>query len=588
MLDVRRACVDVGGSALTVARIEYSRRMGNPPAARALILAVDDDPAVGRAIERDLRHRYGSRHRVLLANSGEAGLGIVEQVVRRGEPVALLIADQRMPEMSGVDFLSRALKMAPQAKRVLLTAYADTEAAIRAINEVRLDHYLMKPWTPPEARLYPVLDDVLEDWEAASAARLSEPGLRLVGHRFSADAHATRDFLARNGVAYRWVDIADPEARQLMAAARLEDAQVPVLVFEDGVTLVKPTQSEIAARIGLRTEAELPFYDLVIVGGGPAALAAAVYGASEGLRTLLVERCAAGGQAGQSSRIENYLGFPSGLSGAELARRATAQAQRLGAEMLTTREVLALRENGPLRVVTLDGGEELGCQSVLVATGVHYSRLEAPGVEALTGSGVYYGAAPAEAAAVEGEDVVVVGGANSAGQAIVDLATRARWVTVLSRAEGLEKSMSRYLIERIRSLPNVEVRTQAVVAEASGENRLEELTVAVAGHEERVPATAAFVFIGARPQTEWLGDTLARDARGFIVSGPAVRRIKGRHRWRLKRDPFPLETSMPGVFVAGDVRDQSIKRVASAVGEGSMSVQLVHHYLGGMVTPAVP
>ena len=330
--------------------------MATPPAVRALILAVDDDPAVGRAIERDLKHRYGARHRVLLADSGEAGLGIVEQIVRRGEPVALLVADQRMPGMSGVEFLAQALKMAPQAKRVLLTAYADTEAAIRAINELRLDHYLMKPWSPPEARLYPVLDDLLEDWEADSAARLAEPGLRLVGHRFSAEAHATRDFVARNGVPYRWLDIADPEARRLMAAARLDDAQLPVLVFEDGETLVRPSQSEIAARIGLRTAAELPFYDLVILGGGPAGLAAAVYGASEGLRTLLVERHAAGGQAGQSSRIENYLGFPAGVSGADLARRATTQAQRLGAEMLTAREVLAIRENGPSRVVTLDGG----------------------------------------------------------------------------------------------------------------------------------------------------------------------------------------------------------------------------------------
>jgi thioredoxin reductase (NADPH) len=559
--------------------------MTSPTVARALLLAVDDDPAVGRAVERDLRHRYGARHRVLLADSGEAGLGIVEQIVRRGEPVALLVADQRMPGMSGVEFLSRALKIAPQAKRVLLTAYADTEAAIRAINELHLDHYLMKPWTPPEDRLYPVLDDVLEDWEADFAARLSEPGLRLVGHRFSADAHATRDFLARNGVPYRWLDVADPEAGQLLAAAQLDDTRLPVLVFDDGVALAQPSQGEIAARVGLRTEAELPFYDLVIVGGGPAALAAAVYGASEGLRTLLVERHAAGGQAGQSSRIENYLGFPAGLSGADLARRATAQAQRLGAEMLTTREVLAIRENGPSRVVTLDGGEELGCHSVVIATGVHYTRLEAPGLEELTGSGIYYGAAPAEAAAVAGEEIAVIGAANSAGQAVVDLATRASRVKLLCRGDGLERSMSRYLIERVEALTNVELVTNAVVTGASGEGRLEELTVAIEGREERLSLTAAFVFIGARPQTDWLGDTVARDERGFILSGAAVRRIDGRHRWRLERDPLPLETSLPGVFVAGDVRDQSIKRVASAVGEGSMSVQLVHQYLGGVLTP---
>lgn len=559
--------------------------MASPAPARALILAVDDDPAVGRAIERDLRHRYGTRHRVLLGGSGEAGLDIVEQIVRRGEPVALLVADQRMPGMSGVEFLARALKVAPDAKRVLLTAYADTEAAIRAINELRLDHYLMKPWSPPEARLYPVLDDLLEDWEADSAARLSEPGLRLVGHRFSAEAHAARDFVARNGVPYRWLDVADPEASGLLAAARLDDTELPVLFFEDGETLVRPTQGQIAARIGLNTEAQLPFYDLVILGGGPAGLAAAVYGASEGLRTLLVERHAAGGQAGQSSRIENYLGFPSGLSGADLARRAAIQARRLGAEMLTAREVLAIRENGPSRVVTLDGGEEIGCHSVVVATGVHYSRLDAPGVDALTGSGIYYGAAPAEAAAVEGEDVVVVGAANSAGQAVVDLATRARTVRVLCRGDGLEKSMSHYLIERIRALANVEVMTRAVVTAASGEDRLEELTVAVDGGETRLPVTAAFIFIGARPETDWLGDAVARDDAGFIVSGAPVRRVAGRHRWPMERDPLPLETSLPGVFVAGDVRDQSIKRVASAVGEGSMAVQLVHQYLGGVLTP---
>jgi thioredoxin reductase (NADPH) len=556
--------------------------METSPAAHALILAVDDDPAVGRAIERDLKHKYGSGYRVVLADSGEAGLGTVEQIVRRGEPVALLVADQRMPGMTGVEFLGRALRIAPQAKRVLLTAYAETDAAIQAINELRLDHYLMKPWSPPETNLYPVLDDLLEDWEADSAARLAEPGLRLVGHRFSAEAHAARDFLARNGVPYRWLDAAGTEARTLMAATGLDERDVPFLAFEDGETLVRPSQSAIAARIGLHTQAELPFYDLLILGGGPAGLAAAVYGASEGLKTLLVEQHGAGGQAGQSSLIENYLGFPKGLSGADLARRATAQARRLGAEMLTAREAVALRENGPSRVVTLAGGEEIGSHSVLIATGVHYSRLEATGVPALTGSGIYYGAAP-EAAEVEGEDVAVVGAANSAGQAAVALATKARRVTVLCRGEGLESSMSHYLLERIRSLPNVEVKSRAVVTAASGEGRLEELTIAVGGRGERLPVTGAFVFIGAKPLTDWLGDTVALDAAGFIVSGASVQRIDGRHRWRLDRDPLILETSLPGVFVAGDVRDQSIKRVASAVGEGSMAVQLVHQYLGGLV-----
>ena len=557
-------------------------------APRPLILAVDDDPAVGRAIERDLRRRYGERHRVLLADSGEAALGIVEEIVRRGEPVALLVADQRMPGMSGVEFLSAALRTAPGARRVLLTAYADTEVAIRAINEIHLDHYLLKPWDPPELRLYPVLDDLLDDWEADAAARVAEPGLRLLGHRFSADAHATRDFLARNGIPYRWLDVDDAEAQSLLAASRTDDGLLPVLVFEDGEALVRPSQGEIASRVGLHTDAQLPFYDLVIIGGGPAGLAAAVYGSSEGLRTLLVERHAAGGQAGQSSRIENYLGFPAGLSGSDLARRATAQALRLGAEMLAAREVTGIRENGPSRVVELAGGEEIGCHAVIVASGVHYARLDAPGVEALTGSGVYYGAAPGEAAAVEGEDVVVVGAANSAGQAAIDLASRARRVTVLCRAERLEKSMSHYLVERIRTIENIEVRTRTAVAAAFGQDRLRELSVVSDGAEDRLAVSAAFVFIGARPQTTWLDGVLARDDAGFIVSGPALRRVGGRHRWSMERDPFPLETSLPGVFVAGDVRDQSTKRVASAVGEGSMAVQLVHQYLGGVLPAAAP
>ena len=543
---------------------------------------MDDDPAVGRSIERDLRRKYGSRHRVLLAGSGEAGLEMVEEIVRRGEPVALLVADQRMPGMSGVEFLTGAIRTAPHAKRVLLTAYADTDAAITAINEVRLDHYLMKPWSPPEERLYPVLDDLLEDWEAEAASRVAEPGLRLVGHRFSADAHATRDFLARNGVPYRWVDVAEAEAATLLAAVHGDETELPLLVFEDGHALVRPTQAEVAARIGLHTEADLPFYDLVILGGGPAGLAAAVYGASEGLRTLLVERHATGGQAGQSSRIENYLGFPSGLTGADLARRASAQARRLGAEMLTAREVVGIRENGPARLVELDGGGEIGAHSILVATGVHYARLDAPGVEALTGAGVYYGASPAEAAAVEGEDVAVVGAANSAGQAAIDLAGRARRVTILCRGGSLAKSMSHYLVERIEALPNVEVKVDTTVVGATGEGHLDELEIDTHGERARLPVTAAFVFIGARPQTDWLGGTLARDAQGFIRSGPALRNLEGRMRWTLERDPFPLESSIPGVFVAGDVRDQSIKRVASAVGEGSMAVQLVHNYLGGL------
>ena len=502
--------------------------MGTPPAIRAVILAVDDDPAVGRAIERDLRHRYGSRHRVLLADSGEAGLRLVEQVVRRGEPVALLVADQRMPGMSGVEFLARALKMAPHTKRVLLTAYADTEAAIRAINELRLDHYLMKPWSPPESRLYPVLDDLLEDWEADSAARLAEPGLRLVGHRFSAEAHATRDFVARNGVPYRWLDIADarggpasgrrPARRDGAAGARLRGRGGA------GTALTGRDRGE----------------DRPAHGGGAPVLRPRHPRRRAG-------RAGGGGLRGVRGAADAPRGAPRGgrAGGAELAdrelprvpvrgerRRSRPARGDPGAAPRARRcsppaRCSAIRENGPARVVTLDGGAEIGCHSVLVATGVHYSRLDAPGVEALTGSGVYYGAAPAEAAAVEGEDVVVVGAANSAGQAVVDLATRARRVVVLCRAEGLEKSMSRYLVERIGSLTNVEVMTHAVVTAASGEGRLEELSVEVAGREERLSVTAAFVFIGAQPQTDWLGDAVARDAGGFIVSGPAREADRG-------------------------------------------------------------
>lgn len=552
------------------------------PPARPLILAVDDDPAVGRAIERDLRRRYGSGYRVLLAESGAAGLELVEQIVRRGEQVALLVADQRMPGMSGTEFLAAALRLDRHARRTLLTAYADTDVAIRAINELRLDHYLMKPWDPPESSLYPVLDDLLDDWQAGAAARRAEPGLRIVGHRFSAASHAVRDFVARNGVPYRWLESTDPEAGGLLEAAGLDGERLPVLVFENGESLTAPTPAEIADRLGFRTAAELPFYDLTIVGGGPAGLAAAVYGASEGLRTLLVERHSAGGQAGQSTRIENYLGFPSGLSGADLARRATAQAQRLGAELLTAREVVGLRENGSARAVSLDGGGEIASHSVLIATGVHYRRLDAPGVESLTGAGIYYGAAPAEAAAVAGEDVVVIGAANSAGQAALDLASRAGRVTLLCRGEGIEARMSRYLVERIQELANIEVVPHAQVAAATGNGRLERLSVSVGGDPRDLDVHAAFVFIGASPQTGWLGDAIARDGAGFIPAGPRVAQLEGRHRWPLGRDPHLLETSLPGVFVAGDVRDQSIKRVASAVGEGSMAVQLVHRYLGGI------
>jgi thioredoxin reductase (NADPH) len=556
--------------------------LATPPSPRALILAVDDDASVGRAVERDLRHRYGARHRVLLADSGETGLGVVEQVVRRGEPVALLVVDQRMPGMSGVEFLARALKLAPHAKRVLLTAYADTEAAIRAINELRLDQYLMKPWDPPEERLYPVLDELLEDWEADAAARVSEPGLRLVGHRFSAEAHTARDFLARNGIPYRWLDVADPEACRLMAAARLDGSELPVLVLEDGEALVRPSQSEVATRIGLRTQAELPFYDLVIVGGGPAGLAAAVYAASEGLKTILVEQEAPGGQAGTTSRIENYLGFPAGLSGGDLARRGLAQARRLGAEILSPDQVTGITRTDPYRVVTLAAAGEISCQTVVVATGVSYRQLELPGADVFAGAGIYYGAATTEAVLYRDKEVGVVGGGNSAGQAAVYLSRFAKRVLVMVRTPALS-GMSQYLIDQMAAIPNVEIRFETSVTAVRGEGHLASVTAAGPGGDEELELAAIFVFIGQQPRTDWLEGTVQRDPGGFVITGSGlVEGGKPPAGWGLSREPFLLESSMPGVFVAGDVRQRSVKRIASAVGEGAMAVQFVHQYLAGL------
>lgn len=548
---------------------------------KPVLLSVDDDPEVLRAVERDLRRQYAREFRVLTASSGADALELLRQVVLRGEGVALVLSDQRMPEMSGVEFLGKAAEVVPGAKRVLLTAYADTEAAITAINELHLDHYLMKPWHPPEERLYPVLDDLLGDWEAAALAAAAE-SVRVLGHRWSADCHAVRDFLTRNQVPHRWLDVEGEEGKRLLAAA-VPDGEValPVLVFADGSTLVAPTPAEVAERVGLKTQAELSFYDLVIVGGGPAGLAAAVYGASEGLRTVLVEREASGGQAGQSSRIENYLGFPSGLSGADLARRAIAQATRLGAELLTAQEVTAIEAHGPTRVVRLADGAEIGCHAVLIATGVSYRRLEAGGVERLTGRGIYYGAALGEAAFFAGRDVIVVGGANSAGQAALHLAQTAR-VTLVHRGDSLAKSMSRYLIDRIEGHDNIEVRLETRIVEAHGDENLEGITLATAsGEQERVPADGMFVFIGAEPHTAWLGRLVARSARGFVLAGQQVLAGDngGAPPWPLERAPYLLETNVPGVFVAGDVRDESIKRVASSVGEGAMAVSFIHAYL---------
>jgi thioredoxin reductase (NADPH) len=544
---------------------------------RPALLVVDDEPPVLRAVQRDLRGRFGEEYRVLRAGSGAEAEELMRELRRRGEALALVLADQRMPGMTGVELLESARVVFPKAKRALLTAYADTDAAIAAINRAQIDYYLQKPWDPPEERLYPTLEDLLGDWQADAV--LSDPEARVVGHRFSPGSHEARDFLARNRVPYEWLELErDPEAQRLLDIAGVTADRLPAVFLRDGSVLEAPTPLELAGQLGLPTQAELDFYDLIIVGGGPAGLAAAVYGASEGLRTVLVEREAPGGQAGQSSRIENYLGFPNGLSGADLARRAHDQARRFGAELLTVQEVTGLAARGPQRVVTLAGGEELAGHSVLIATGVAYRRLDAPGVERLEGRGVYYGASLVEAEACKGQTVVVVGGANSAGQAAVYLSRKAGRVLVLVRGDSLEKSMSTYLIEQIAAIENIEVRTRTNVAAAEGDGQLAALRLAGPDGEDEIPAASMFVFIGAAPYTDWVGDRVARDARGFVLAGPDVGAAEG-HRWPLGRDPFLLETTLPGVFVAGDVRHRSIKRVASAVGEGSMSVQFIHQYL---------
>jgi len=541
---------------------------------RPAILAVDDEPAVLAAVARDLRRGFGAAYRILRATSGAEALDTLAELRRRGDQVAMLIADQRMPGMSGTDYLVQARTIVPDAKRVLLTAYADTEAAIAAINEVALDYYLLKPWDPPEEQLFPVVEDLLTTWEAGAA--LEAGGVRVIGHRFSRDSHELRDFLARNRVPMRWLDVErDGEARELLQVAGVAADRLPVALLEDGAVLERPTVLELAERLGVAGQPAQDHYDLVIVGGGPAGLAAAVYGASEGLRTVMVEREAPGGQAGTSSRIENYLGFPAGLSGSDLARRATDQARRLGAELLTVQDAVALRVEGAGRLVGLSGGGELSAHCVLVASGVSYRQLDAPGFAELTGAGVYYGAAVTEAQACRDQHVVVVGGANSAGQAAVKFSEFAGRVTILVRGASLERSMSHYLIQQIAERGNIDVRTGSQAVAAEGDGRLHALRVRDAGGEAALEADACFVFIGASPHTDWLAGVVARDDRGFILAGPDAKAAG----FPLDRDPFPLETTVPGVFVAGDVRARSIKRVASAVGEGSMAVSLVHQYL---------
>ncbi len=552
---------------------------------KPVLLTVDDDPEVLRAIERDLRIRYADRYRILRAESGATAIRSLETLKRRHESVALFLADQRMPEMSGVDFISRAINLYPEAKRVLLTAYADTDAAIQAINHARIHHYLLKPWDPPEEQLYPVLDDLLEDWQANH--RPAFAGVRVLGHRWSPRSYAIRDFLARNQLPYRWLDVEaaerDKEVREALEIVQRDSLTLPATIFQDGSALSDPSQADLAAKLGLRTNATTSFYDLLIVGGGPAGLAAAVYGASEGLTTVMIEREAPGGQAGMSSRIENYLGFPSGLSGADLARRAVAQARRFGVEILAPQEVCNLRIEGGSKFVKLSDGNEIGAKALVIATGVSYRKLNVPGLERLQGAGVYYGAAMTEAATCKDEDVYIVGGANSAGQAAMFFSKYARRVIMLVRGASLTLSMSQYLIEQIKETPNIHVEYNSHVTEAFGSERLEGLSIlcSTSGEKQTVPAASLFIFIGAAPRTDWLGGVVDRDEKGFILTGRDLMTDNKLPRgWPLEREPWLLEASVPGIFIAGDVRYRSIKRVASGVGEGANAVQFVHQYLG--------
>ncbi|MEO5851586.1 MAG: FAD-dependent oxidoreductase [Nocardioides sp.] len=551
--------------------------MGTPT-----ILTVDDDAQVSAAITRDLVARYAETYRIVRASSGPEALDVLARLALRDDPVALIVTDQRMPQMTGIEMLARARPRAPEAKFLLLTAYADTDVAIRAINDIGLDYYLLKPWDPPAERLYPVVDDLLEDWRQAHPDHSNE--VRVVGHRWSGRSHETKMFLAHNHVPYRWYDVErDAEAERLLTLAGAGPDDLPLVLVPAGETLRAPSTLTLAGALGLQTTAQRPLYDVCIVGGGPAGLAAAVYAASEGLSTVVVEREAPGGQAGTSAAIENYLGFPKGLSGSDLAQRALAQVRRFGAELVLARDVVALESRGPVRAVLFEGGGEIEARSVVVATGVSYRRLEAAGLEELSGRGVYYGATASEANQCEGDEVYVVGAANSAGQAALNLARYARRVVLVVRGPSLEATMSRYLIERLTATPTVEVRLRTQVVACHGDGHLEVLTLADrdTGDTTEVEASWLFVFIGASPRTDWLGADVVRDDHGFVVTGPDLGGADGgaARAWPLERQPFGLETSVPGVFAAGDVRLESMKRVASAVGEGAMSVYLVHRYL---------
>jgi thioredoxin reductase (NADPH) len=552
--------------------------------AKPILLSVDDDSDVLRAIERDLRSHYGAEYRVIGSDSPEGALSLLKQLKVRNDSVALLLADQRMPHMDGIAFLQEGMRIFPGAKRALLTAYADTNAAISAINQANINYFFLKPWDPPAEHLYPQLDDLLDDWQASY--RPAFEGIRVLGTRWSPRSYELRDFLARNRVPYQWIDVEasanDPDTKRLLEALGPEASSLPVVLFPDGTKLLDSVPAEVAQRVGLRTRAQTNFYDLAIVGGGPAGLAAAVYGASEGLHTVMIEREAPGGQAGMSSRIENYLGFPMGLSGGDLARRAVVQAERFGVEILSPQEAVGVRTEGSYRIIKLADGSEISCHALLIATGVQWRRLEVPGIDQLQGAGVYYGGGTTEALSCKGEIVYVVGGANSAGQAAMNFAKYADRVVIAVRGSSLSSTMSQYLIDQIKETPKIQVWANVSVVEAHGDTRLEEISFLCSDTNkiERVPASAMFIFIGALPRTDWLADLVERDERGFILTGPDLIR-EGQHPkgWALDRDPFLLETNVPGLFAVGDVRHGSVKRVASGVGEGSVAVQFIHQYL---------
>jgi len=551
---------------------------------KPILFSVDDDSDVLRAIERDLRSQYGADYRVIGSDSPAKALDILKQLKVRNDSVALMLADQRMPHMNGVEFLQQGMQIFPDAKRALLTAYADTNAAITAINEANINYFFMKPWDPPQDHLYPQLDDLLDDWRASY--RPAFDGIRVLGTRWSPRSYELRDFLARNHVPYQWIDAElsanDPETKRLLDVLGPEASNLPVVLFPDGTKLLEGAPADVAQKVGLRTRAQTDFYDLAIIGGGPAGLAAAVYGASEGLHTVIVEREAPGGQAGMSSRIENYLGFPTGLSGGDLARRAVVQAQRFGVEILSPQEAVNVRTEASYRIVKLADGSEISCHALMVATGVQWRRLEAPGLERLQGAGVYYGGGTTEALSCKGEVIYVVGGANSAGQAAMNFAKYAERVVILVRGDGLAATMSQYLIDQIQQTHNIQIWNHASVAEVHGDKRLQEISVLCSdtGKIERVRASSMFIFIGALPRTDWLAGLVERDERGFVLTGPDLIRDGERPKgWALDRDPFLLETNVPGIFAVGDVRHGSVKRVASGVGEGSVAVQFIHKYL---------